>query len=393
MNNSFYALSRLLEAGDDHLYDAPTIKSELPNFEMLAQHGILTSLSRDEHAAACRHGARYEYIRCPCGSGHSAQVKKTFNGPDAEWHAICEDGSLLPLPPADVPIWKLSLEGLAKFVGCQFKCACKQPQRLASGIYMLGKSNLYIARETWDILFAGKLTDEIADNFQEFQKKSILITGITPGYIPAKLEKQVFPMCKIFQCNDGRQIVVDRTTMATSLNLVLKAQAQSSCGEISHVHLRISRLTKIVHDFLLCSCDHYNGREEDGCCRQKILPAKKKQEICAEYCAKYKDDDKWGRTFLSKLSQHGAIGCTLEALIVNQSRPDFVKRYREWYENPRNVSLPCKREAPEPEHEDIADALNRTEDSDTYTEDPSRYIISDLAIGTDNAYGHITKSV
>jgi hypothetical protein len=391
MNNNFNELVRLLEAGEGNLFDTPTLKRRLACFEELARGGVLTAMARDEYAAGHHHDVSYGYIPCPCDSGHLARIKKTFTDHGVKWQAICEDGSLLPLLPADLPLWKVNQEVLASFVGRHFHCALDQPQRFASGMWLLGQSGAYIARKTWKMFFAGKLTDEIADDFQRHQETSILITGIAPRYLPAKLEKQVFSLCAIFRGDGHQHMLINRSVMNEPLKLVLETRGQDNPHEIPPSMLRICRLTKMMHIFLLHSSDYYNAREGDGFLRRKILPAPTQQALCDDYCAIHTDDPKWGRTDLTKMLKKEAAAFTLKALMLEAKNPDFVKDYRAWYNNPQKVALKSKGDAPPPKREKIVEAEDLDEDSYEYDVDQGQQVVSELGIGTANAWGHIVK--
>ena len=392
MNSNFNELVRLLEAGEGNLFDTPTLKRRFPNFQVLAQWGVLTPMSRDEYAAGCHPDVSYGYIPCPCDSGHLARIKKTFTDHGVKWQAICEDGSLLPLLPADLPLWKVNQEVLASFVGRHFHCALDQPQRFASGMWLLGQSGAYIARKTWKMFFAEKLTDEIADDFQRHQETSILITGIAPKHIPAKLEKQVFSMCNVFKEDDHHHSEINIQVMSELLKMVLETRGQDNHNEITPSMLRIFRLTKIMHVFLLHSSDHYNARDEDGYLKRKTLRAPTQQVLWEKYCATHTNDTKWGRTDLSKLLKNEPAAFTLRALMLGAKDPGFVKDYRTWYNNPQKVVLKGKRGVPPPNHEAIVEAENRDEDS--YDDDDlGQQVVNEFCIGTGHACGHITKSV
>jgi len=179
--------------------------------------------------------------------------------------------------------------------------------------------------------------------------------------------------------------------MNEPLKLVLETRGQDNPHEIPPSMLRICRLTKMMHIFLLRSSDYFNAKEEDGYLRRKILPAPTQQALCDDYCAMHTDDTKWGRSDLNKLLKKEPAAFTLKALMLEAKNPDFVKDYRAWYNNPQKVALKSKRDAPPPKHEEIAEAEDRDEDSYEYGDDPGQQAVNELGIGTGNAWGHIIK--
>jgi hypothetical protein len=386
-------LATILSFAEGELLSTQRLRRQAPGYRLLADAGVLSSITRDQYAANRDGDERHGRIQCPCGDGHNASIIKTYVGGEAVWQAVCQDGSLWPLEKDDLLLWQVSRPGLARYLGRCFKCELDAPQEHQSGLWFLGKSRLFLARRQWKIFFAAKLTFAAIDDFAENLDAAILLIGNPRQNIPARLEPQAFHLGNVLDGEKPKTSVLNEC-----LRLVVGQGGEGAKKELTPQELRIVRLIKMLNRFLLLSCDHYHKVETDGAISGKILPYPGRERFFALYRSLYQDDSRRDASFLSKLKKNNPLERLLASLIQLAEDEEFVKNYRAWRAG--EVKRLANNATTKGIRRELLEEVEAEEDDDEYSfacddvyqDAQAANAVKSFGIGTANQTGYVTKS-
>lgn len=175
-------------------------RSELPTFDVGAAGEGKNPLIAGGILVKSR---QLDFIRCPCGGAHSAEVERTIGRNRTPYYvAYCgETGIPYPVEKTDAVAWGVSVPAILKIIGREFGCP-GEPEKRCASLWYLGESGKSIAGRRRQIFFCLRITDEAAAMLPEGSTQILIVGEYAPPPL-GKFQDRIFQMHDLLSVSGG----------------------------------------------------------------------------------------------------------------------------------------------------------------------------------------------